>query len=70
MTDTQTVTISVNLTRKQQGDLYMQNMCRGDRIKEYRAGVKRILELAEADGNFTIAIAAKALLEIKKEETK
>jgi hypothetical protein len=61
-------TVSISLTKKQQGDLYMQNMQRGERIKEYRAGVKRIVGLAEAAGNWEIAIAAKALLEVPKKE--
>lgn len=62
------VTVSISLTKKQQGDLYMQNMRRGERIKEYRAGVKRIAELAEAAGSWEIATAAKALLEVPKKE--
>ena len=57
------VTVSISLTKKQQGDLYMQNMRRGDRIKEYRAGVKRIAQMAEEAGNWEIFTAAKALLE-------
>jgi hypothetical protein len=62
------VTVSISLTKKQQGDLYMQNMQRGERIKQYRAGVKRIVEMAEAAGNFEILTAAKALLEVPKKD--
>jgi hypothetical protein len=57
------VTVSVSLTKAQQGKLYMQNMQRGDRIKALKAGLLRVIELAEASGNFEIATAAKAALE-------
>jgi hypothetical protein len=62
------VTVSISLTKAQQGKLYMQNMQRGERIQQYRAGVKRIAELAEAAGNWEIATAAKALLEVPKKD--
>jgi len=61
------VSVSISLTKKQQGELYMQNMRRGDRIREYRAGVRRIVDLAEAAGVIEIVFAAKALLEVKKD---
>jgi heme oxygenase len=64
------VTVSISLTRKQQGQLYMQNMRRGERIREFRAGLKRIIELADEAENFAISAAAKALLEVKQEAQK
>lgn len=62
------VTVEISLTKKQQGALYMQNMQRGERIKQYRTGVKRLLELAEAAQNWEIATAAKALLEVPNQK--
>lgn len=62
------VTVEISLTKKQQGALYMQNMQRGERMNQYRAGVKRILELAEAAQNWEIVTAAKALLEAPKKK--
>jgi hypothetical protein len=57
------VTVSISLTKAQQGKLYMQNMQRGDRIKELKASLRRVVEMAEAAGNWEIALAAKAALE-------
>lgn len=60
------VTVSISLTRKQQGELYMQNMRRGERIKELRAGLRTIIAMAEESRNFEIITKAKALLEVPK----
>lgn len=62
------VTASISLTKAQQGKLYMQNLQRGERIAELRAGLKRISEMAEATQNFEILTAAKALLEPVKKD--
>jgi hypothetical protein len=64
------VTVSISLTKAQQGKLYMQNMQRGERIKELKAGLRRVIELAEAAGNWEIATAAKAALEAPRPDRK
>lgn len=62
------VTVSISLTKAQQGKLYMQNMRRGERIKELTAGLRKVVELAEAANNWEIATAAKAALEPTSQE--
>jgi hypothetical protein len=57
------VSVSVKLTQKQAGKLYMDYLARGDRIKALRESLKRIVALAEESKDFTIVTAAKAALE-------
>lgn len=61
------VTVSISLTKAQQGALYMQNNKRGDRIKELRAGLREIVKLADESGQSDIATKARALLVVPRE---
>jgi hypothetical protein len=63
------VTVSISLTKAQQGALYMQNNKRGERIKELRAGLREIVKLADESGQWAIATKARALLEVPKDPT-
>lgn len=63
------VTVSVSLTKKQQGELYMKSIRQADRIKELKTALREIVTMAEAIGAFEIKIKAEATLQppIKKE---
>lgn len=62
------VSVSIKLTQQQAGKLYMDYLARGDRIKEFRQALKRIVELAEESKDFAILTAAKAALEPRTKE--
>jgi hypothetical protein len=57
------VSVSIKLTQKQTGKLYMDYLARGERIKTMRESLKRIVALAEESKDFAVATAAKAALE-------
>lgn len=57
------VTVSISLTKAQQGKLYIQNMKRGERIVQLKDGLREIVKMADACGQFEIATKARALLE-------
>lgn len=56
-------TVSVSLTKKQQGELYMKSLHQGDRIKEMKAALREIIAMAEAIGAFDIKVKAEAVLQ-------
>jgi hypothetical protein len=57
------VTVSISLSRKEQGALYMKSLRQSDRIKELKEALRRIQKMAEGDKNWEIMTAAKAALE-------
>jgi hypothetical protein len=57
------VSVSVKLSQKQAGELYMRAMRQADRITKLKAALRRIVVLAEESKDFTILTAAKAALE-------
>jgi hypothetical protein len=63
------VSVSIKLTQKEAGKLYMAYQKRGDRIKELRAGLKRVIALAEESKDFAVVTAAKAALEVKSPDS-
>ena len=61
------VTVSVKLTQKQAGALYMKSLKQADRIDHMKAALRRIVMLAEqnpSSSNWEIVTAAKAGLEL------
>jgi hypothetical protein len=69
------VQVSVKLTQKQAGALYMKSMRQADRIKEMKDGLREIVAIAEAERGpdkelaWRIATKAKALLEARAQQS-
>jgi hypothetical protein len=63
------VTVSISLTKAQQGELYMQHERRGRRIQALRVGLREIATMAEEAGAANILAKVQELLEVPKEPT-
>lgn len=63
------VSVSIKLSQKQAGELYMKSLRQADRIKELKDALRRIVVLAEESKDFTILTTAKAAIEPPAKES-